>query len=503
MPSLPLTDSDSSLLARSSPAGFATVATRGKYQLPPHILLLNEKLVDVAAGRIKRLIITFPPRHGKSQLASKYFPAWYLCMYPDRRIILTSYEEGFAASWGRQARDIVREFGPSLFGVRVSDATESNAEWEVTTVEGLDEERPITPGGMICAGIRGPITGRGAHVAIIDDPVKNADDARSETNQANNIDWFRSTLYTRMESDPEGAIVVIQTRWHENDLTGQLLRADQDEDDELKEGWEVINLPAIAEENDPLGRQPGEALWPARFPVDRLRRIERRLGHWFHALYQQHPHPAEGGLFKRPYFRYYDEVSTSDGVFLSLAHENGDRLYGPHEAWHIATIDVAGTTKTTSDWTVITTLAVLPTLELAIRDVVRFRLEGPDQPDQVRFSYARWRHAVIGVETAFIGLTLFQQLIRMGLPIIELKTDVDKVARAIPAAARYKAGTIWHPRFAPWLETFEAELINFPNDAHDDQVDTIGHAARLLAQLEAGPPEETLVYEDEVAISPV
>lgn len=496
--------SSSSLLAISSPAGFAHHVSGGRWKPARHLLLISDALVDIAAGRLTRLIVTLPPRHGKSSLISQYFPAWYLGLYPNRRILLASYEASFAASWGRRARDVLTQWGPSLFGVTVSDVTSAQDEWEVVPVEGAEEDAAIIRGGMVTAGVGGSITGRGAHVLIIDDPVKNQDDARSKTLQEKQLDWFLSTAYTRLESDPEGAVIIIMTRWNEGDLVGRILAAEKEASDEEKERWTIVNLPALAEDDDPLGRERGEALWPERFPVERLHRIRRRLGgYWFAALYQQRPQPEEGGIFKRQHFRYYQTELVDDALYLILPGENGGRYYPDKECWSFATIDLAASLKTSADWTVIAIWTVTPATDVLLRQVIRFRLEGPDQPDQIIFAYHRWRLAVIGVEKAFWGITLIQLLLRKGYPVIPLETDVDKIARALPAGALYQAGMVWHPVYADWLDEWEAELISFPNAAHDDQVDTAGHMARLLAQWEAGPNEETVVYEERVSISPV
>ncbi|MCC6419952.1 MAG: hypothetical protein IT429_17085 [Gemmataceae bacterium] len=275
-------------VARHTPGGLAWHASRGRWVSPPHLTLLNRKLLDVAAGRCRRLVISMPPRHGKSELTSRYFPAWFLGSYPDRRVILTSYEANFAAGWGRKARDVLGATG-HLFGVKVSGASSAADRWEI---EGRE-------GGMVTAGVGGPITGRGADVLIVDDPVKNAEEARSPTQREKAWDWFKSTAYTRLE--PNGSVILIMTRWHRDDLAGRLLSQAADLDGYR---WEVISLPALATESDPLGRQPGEALWPQRYPAERLEATRKDIeAFWWAALYQQDP-TAEGGTEWPPeYFR--------------------------------------------------------------------------------------------------------------------------------------------------------------------------------------------------------
>lgn len=248
-----------------------------------------------------------PPRHGKSSLCSHYFPAWYLGTYPDKRILLTSYEAAFAASWGRKARNVLEEYGGE-FGVAVAGDSHAANSWSIS---GHD-------GSMVTAGAGGSLTGRGADVLICDDPVKNWEEAQSETIRNNVWDWWTSTAYTRLE--PDAAVVVIQTRWHEDDLAGRLLA-------EAKQGgeqWRVINLPAIAEDNDPTGRQPGEALWPARYNVESLKRIEQAVGpQVWSSLYQQRPAPPEGGQFKRDWFEIVPQAPRQGWLRLVRAWDFG------------------------------------------------------------------------------------------------------------------------------------------------------------------------------------
>jgi hypothetical protein len=234
-----------------------------------------------------------PPRHGKSELVSKYFPAWFLGCNPSKRIILASYAAEFAASWGRKARDVLTEIGPRYFDGLTIRSDSSAAHWW-----DLDE----FSGGMQTSGVGGGVTGKGADLFIIDDPVKDAVQANSEVYRQRNWDWYQSVAYTRLE--PDGAVVIMQTRWHEEDLAGHVLQHAK----QTGESWDVLNLPALAEEPDPLGRQPGEPLWPERFSRADLLRIKATLGsYWWSAMYQGSPMPNEGGTFKRSWLRYWRE----------------------------------------------------------------------------------------------------------------------------------------------------------------------------------------------------
>lgn len=183
-----------------SPAKLAELATNGRWKPHPHLVLLNHHLMRAARGDVKRLIIQMPPQHGKSTLASHYFPAWYLGTHPNKRVILSSYEASFAASWGRRVRDTLEEFGEQLFGVHVRQDSHARDDWNLDVLEPM--------GGMNTAGAGGPITGKTAHVLVIDDPVKNAVEAMSETISARNYEWYYSTALTRVSDD--GVVIIIQ-----------------------------------------------------------------------------------------------------------------------------------------------------------------------------------------------------------------------------------------------------------------------------------------------------
>jgi predicted phage terminase large subunit-like protein len=332
-------------------------------------------------------------------------------------------------------------------------------------------------GGCVAAGVGGPITGRGADVLIIDDPIKNRAEAESPMIRRKVWEWYRSTARTRLA--PGGSIVVVMTRWHEDDLVGRLLSAD-DQD------WEVLSFPALAEADDPLGRWPGEALFPARYPATALARIRRDLGSYeWSALYQQAPSPSGGGLFKREYFQVFERVG---GVFV-LYGGSGARQERLAERCRVfQTCDPAATLGERADYFVLGTWALTAERELLLMDVIRTRLEGPDQIGLIRREYERWRPAFVGIETKSLGLGTFQQLKRDGLPVRELKADQDKFTRALPIAARYEAGMVYHRRGAPWLESLETELTAFPQGKHDDQVDMVAHAGlAAIGTVRLGP----------------
>jgi predicted phage terminase large subunit-like protein len=488
-----LSRDEKKVLARSSPAGFAWYASGERWVPADHLMLLSQKLVDAAAGRIKRLMVFMPPRHGKSELISKYTPAWYLGRFPDRQVMLASYSDQFAASWGRKARDEFKEHGPSLFGVRVNPETAGGGQWHVLGRDGV----------MVTAGVGGGLTGKGAHLLIIDDPVKNSQDAASEVIQQAQIDWWKSTARTRLM--PGGSVVLVMTRWHEADLAGRLIA---DWQAEGGDEWEIISLPGIAEERcsvsyppakmldvgaDALGRGPGEALWPKKlhagnlvgFDLEDLEQTRRAMGgHWFNAMYQQRPSAAEGNLFQKKHFRYYEREA---GGLIRIFRENGTEVFDPdHSVLKFCTVDAAESEKKSADFTVVATWLVTPSRDLLLWNRERVKFEGPEVKSLIRRVNFAERPSIICVEKASAGTGILQELVREGLPLIALHPDTDKITRALPMVARYEEHRVFHPRGIgfEWVqEEWEPELLNFPNALNDDQVDVAAYAGLQLPLL--------------------
>lgn len=288
-----------------------TEYTNPLYQRASHHELIAEKLEAVERGEIDRLMIFMPPRHGKSELASKRFPAWCLGRQPNRQIIAASYNSDLANDFGRNVRNLVAEPEFSQVFPDVTLAADSQATNRMNTNKG---------GTYVAAGVGTAVTGRGAHIALIDDPFKDREEADSERRRDLVWDWYRSTLYTRLM--PGGAIVLIQTRWHEDDLAGRLLEQEPDQ-------WEVLELPAID--------KAGAALWPEWYDIDALQRIKDTIGprEWS-ALYQQQPQPDEGTFFQRDWFKTWDALpamryyGTSD---YAVTDGGGD--YTVHRIWGI------------------------------------------------------------------------------------------------------------------------------------------------------------------------
>jgi predicted phage terminase large subunit-like protein len=447
-------------LSIATPALFAMSASRDTWRLAPHLSLIDELLIDAARGG-ERICLSMPPRHGKSELVDRWFPAWLLGTFPERRVMLASYEADFAATWGAKARDALEQHG-ALFGVRVRDDSSARHRWDIAG----------HAGGMVTAGVGGPLTGRGADVLIIDDPVKNAEEANSDTYRERAWDWFRSVAMTRLE--PDASVIIVATRWHQDDLIGRLTREEPDR-------WRVVNLPAIAEDADELGRAPGDALWPDRFPLQALEATRASIGsYWWNAMYQGRPTPLSGDVFKRDWFRTFDLFETAYRVDGELIPVDRCRRF--------STVDLAVSTKTSADWTVIAAWALTPDRDLLLLDLERRRLEGPDIVPALQATHSRWRPNFMGVERVAFQAVIVQAAQRAGLPIRELRADKDKITRALPAAARMEGGGVYWRSGAQWIGELEAELVAFPHGRHDDQVDALAYAVEQVTTGAVGSP---------------
>jgi len=435
--------------------------------MPAHLLQLDQALVEVAAGRCARLLVAMPPRHGKSEEVSRYFPAWYLGHFPDRRVILASYEASFAESWGRGAREVLAAWGPTVFGVTVSETSASASWWGITGHSGY----------MATAGVGGPITGKGGNVIIVDDPIKNAEEARSPLMRARAWDWYRSVLRTRLE--PGGAIIVVMTRWHADDLAGRLREAAA----RGGEAWTEIRLPAIAEADDPLGRPIGAALWPERFSQAVLQATEESVGaYWWAAQYQQRPTVEGGEIFLRTGLRTY---TVEDDTYVLQLRNSEDEVTGTvrvadHGAARFGTVDLAISEKESADYTVLLSCASLPEGRLAILNCFRAHVGPGEHVTQFLRLRDQWQLDWIGIEDTQFQRDVVAQAHRRGLAARPLIARGDKVVRAQGAAALWNAGRIFLPAHAPWLERFVEELATFPRGRHDDQVDALAYAVRAL-----------------------
>lgn len=402
-------------------------------------------------------------------------PGWWLGNAPNNQIQLASYHEKFAASWGRQARDTFAEHGKDIFGLQIRRDVASTSDWGILGHEGR----------MQTAGTGGPMTGKGADLLIVDDPIKNAEDANSTAKRDGLWEWWTSTAYTRLE--PDGVAVVMQTRWHEADLAGRLIA-------DMKDGgehWTVISMPAIAEQDETWrygqwswSRKKGDALWPERFRAERLKQVQRSVGtYWWSALYQQRPQPLEGGLFRREWFRYFKEESRE----YVLKTPEGDRRIPKNLTHRFITVDLAIATNQQADYLVIGVWAVTQDSELLLLDIFRDRVPATEQIGLLRGYYEKWDPGYVGIESVAYQAFVVRTLEETGMPVKELKPDSDKVTRALTLAARMESGYVYTKASAPWLDAWEDELLHFPTGSKDDQVDVGSYAAIEVADDKRGP----------------
>lgn len=407
-----------------------------------HLVAAQEKLDGVTLGLIPRLMISLPPRHGKSHMTTIRYPVYRLDQDPSTRVMLGCYSADLASEFSIETRRFVAET-QGLSNVRAK-ATD----WKTNA-----------GGGMRAAGVGGGFTGRGGDLLIIDDPVKTREEAESPAYRRKVYNWYKSDFFSRRE--PGCAIILIMTRWHEDDLAGRLIR-------DMKNGadkWEILELPALAEKGDPLGREEGEALCPERFPVEELRSIERVMGPYdFASLYQQKPQPPESAMFKSHYFEFSP--------------------FAPKGLRWVRYWDLALSQKQTADYVASVAIALDETTgTLWIRDGFCDRVEMPDQPDLILSTASREPGVEIGIEEAQHGLGIIQALRRnpkaLSHTIRGISVDTDKMARAAVWApyGREKRIKIVN---GGWVAEFLEQVLKFPVGAHDDYVDSVSGGIRML-----------------------
>jgi predicted phage terminase large subunit-like protein len=414
------------------------------YQASRHHRLIARHLEAVERGEITRLMIFMPPRAGKSMLVSEFFPAWYLGRNPSHYLIAATYAQELADDFGRKVRNQIADpaFQQIFPGCTLKGDSQAAKRFHITQV---GNEASELDGAYFATGIGGPMSGRGSHLLLIDDAVKNREEAESPTIRQRNKDWYTSTAYTRMM--PGGRIVVVMTRWHTDDLAGWLLET------QPHENWTVLCLPAIAEAEDAIGRQPGDALWPEAFPLDTLAKIRTSIGSrdW-NALYQQRPAPAEGGILKLHWFPRYDKpeekyksvVQSWDTAYKKGAHNDPSccLTFGEREDGH------------------------------DLLHAIVARMEYPELKATILRHAAEWNANAVLIEDKASGQSLLQDIRKeTQLPVIAITPHGDKITRASAVSAMIEAGRVRLPRHAAWLTDFEGEIMHFPNGTHDDQVD--------------------------------
>lgn len=408
------------------------------------------KLEAVEKGEIKRLMLFVPPRHGKSELSSIIFPAWYIGKHPEHEVIVASYSAELAEDFGYKTRAMVNDAEyKEIFNARLRQDSKSRAKW--LTMEG---------GGYTASGVGGAITGRGANLLIIDDPVKNREDAESEVIRDKTYSWYTSTAYTRLEKD--GKVILIMTRWHMDDLAGRLLK-DQEEGGDK---WEVIKFPAVAT-HDEAHRKQGDALWPEKYSYKDLIGIKNTVGSYdWSALYQQSPVAAEEQEFRPEFYQY----------------RTWDELY-KMKTRRFLTIDTAISKGAKSDYTGYCLNYVDQNNKWNIK-AWRAKESPTELIDNIFALWQEHRLDAVGIEK-----TIYLQAIKPFLDeemrvrnkfphIIELKhQQVQKETRIRGILPRYESHSVFHLRNE--CRDLEEEQMNFPKGTHDDVLDALAYQSQI------------------------
>lgn len=421
---------------------------------------LEEFMRQVERGESPRLMIQVPPRHGKSRLTSQEFSSWALGHHPEWEIIAASYAVSLPVDFSRLIRERLRDVAYQVVftGTELSSDSQSVESW-----------RTSKGGGFLAAGVGGPITGKGAHIFIIDDPVKNAEEAESQAMRNNVWNWYTSTAYTRLA--PGGGVLVIQTRWHSDDLSG---RIEHQMRNEGGEHWEIVRYPAEAVEDERF-RKKGEALHPERYDESALARIKKAVGpRVWNALYQQNPVPDEGAYFTKSMLRFYDTAPE---------------LLEVYNTW-----DLAIGQKQQNDWTVGLQWGVDKDDNIYVLNLVRARMDALQIVEAILDMWvAHPNTQACGIEEGQIKLTMGPMLEKrvaerrlFNFHQIPLKPGrQDKVARARTIQGRMQQGRVFFPKVenAPWMERLIDEMLAFPFGKNDDQVDTLGYCGLMAAEV--------------------
>jgi len=437
---------------------------RTRYHTGRHHELIARKLQDLVDGRSRRVILNLGPRHGKTQLASKDFLAWFSAKFPELSLIFGTYNETFAADVGRAVRDKIQSSEHKLVFPLHQLKDGSEAAQRLETTKG---------GQLSFVGRGGTITGRGGHGIVLDDPIKDRKEADSKLIRDQLWTWFTQVIMTRQMTS-EAWVILIQTRWHEDDLVGRLTDPMNPfyDPDEAKL-WTVVDLPALAFDDgtaDPLGRLPGEALWPERFPVPFLLAQQRLDPRGFQALYQGRPSAGQGAFFRSEWIQTYrpDELPKNLRVYIASDH--------------------AVSTNQARDKTALVPVGVDERDNIYVLPDTWWQHAPADVVTEAMLNLMRTRNPVYwwaerGHITKSIGPFLRKRMQeeRVYCAIIEVTPTADKQSRAQSIQGRMAMGKVFFPAFATWWPEARDQLLKFPNGAHDDFVDALAYIGLGLA----------------------
>lgn len=470
------------LRKRATPARLAIFASKEitgfQWDSSAHLQLMEKRVLDCVLdfSRQRFIAISMPPRHGKSFYCSVFLAAWFLGMFPEKNVILVTYSDDFAAKWGKAVRDVLTRFGKELFGRTVAKDATSKTDWLM--------ERSM--GGMLAVGIGGGITGRGGDLIIVDDLIKNQQEARSDATKRHHREEYDSSIRTRLE--PGGTIVVVATRWAPDDLLGYL-----HEPNEHGDQWEFLDFPALAEDaGDALGRLEGEALWPERWTAENLLSIKASVDELiWNALYQQQPRLTEGSMFVAENWMSYPAHEAAE------LRTECTRLV---RAWDIAA------SKDSGDFTVGALFGLHRSGNIFIFDVQRGRWSsGEAEMTVMRMAETDGPRVKILIEQerAGAGKTVVEhyQRVLLGREVQGAKADGDKQTRAAIYSAKQGQGLIFLPDQAKWRQAWIDEHKDFGYIRHDDQVDAGAYAFNELASFGGdvamwAPAQSPLVLRD-------
>lgn len=431
------------------------------YKWAKHHMVLGQHLEKVAKGEITRLAVFMPPGSAKSIYTSDLFVAWYMAQNPKHFVIAASHTQELADRFGRQARNRVAEFGPCI-GLDLSPDSQAASRW--STVQGHE---------YFGVGVGGSVTGRRGDLAILDDLVAGAEAADSKLQRDRLWDWVNFDLMTRLK--PGARMVLIMTRWHEDDVAGRLLDPTSEfyKEDEAKL-WTVIKFPMEAESDDPLGRKPGDLLWPEYFTPEMATAAKRNPRLWT-ALYQQRPSPEEGGFFKKDWLIPYQPSELPNDLRIYFA---SDHAVSTKQTADKSCLVVAGVCSQGYIW-------ILPETMWGRYSSEEFTEKALDLV-KLKKPLTWW--AERGHISQSIGPFLRKRMRERCIytNIEEVTPTKDKQTRAQAVHGRMSMGLVRVPKFAPWWADAEHELLSFPTGAHDDFVDAIAHLGMGLETM-VGP----------------
>lgn len=444
--------------------------TQSMYEVAKHHKILAAALEEVDRGTIPRLIVTMPPRHGKTQQITKFFPGWYAGRDPYRSVIAATYNDDYAGDIGRDVRDLMRsqrhkDVFPQ-FGLKIGSQS--------------SDRLKTTAGGQLSFVGRGTsTTGRGGHLLIADDLYKDAEEADSPTIREKVWNWFVKVFLTR-QARAGCAVILVMTRWNEDDVVGRLTDPHNPAyNREEAAKWKVLNLPAIAELNDPMQRKPGEALWPERFPLEMLEAQKRLDPRGFMALYQQRPSPEEGAFFRAAWLKTY--LAKNRPPLSEM------RIYA-------ASDHAIGTDRKAHDASCMVIAGVCPSKYVWLLDCYWDR-RPPDQTVEAMLDLcALWKPMFwFGENEAIlksIGPWIFKRKVERGIPVVidNVAVHKNKEAMAQSIAGLMQAGRVIFPAAAPWYQEARHELLHFPHGTNDDFVTAISLMGLKVLALIAGTP---------------